>query len=150
MLNKIKFRLFLLYKLPIAFLSGLRLVEADNNNAIIRVKHRWINQNPFNSMYFAIQAMAAEISTGLLILNKIKQSGKSVSMLVIDMEARFTKKATGWNYFECADGKIISSAIKNTLETKEAHVFWVKSIACNDCGEIVSEFNFKWSIKERK
>jgi hypothetical protein len=35
-----------------------------------------INQNPFNSMYFAVQAMAAELSTGALVMYQIQKSGK--------------------------------------------------------------------------
>jgi hypothetical protein len=36
-------------------------------------KHRWINQNPFNSMYFAVQAMAAELATGALVMFQIQK-----------------------------------------------------------------------------
>ena len=46
------------------------------------VKHRWINQNPFNSMYFAVQAMAAELSTGALVMianSKKRQKNFDVS-----------------------------------------------------------------------
>jgi hypothetical protein len=38
-----------------------------------KVKHRWINQNPFNSMYFAVQAMGAELATGALVMYQIKK-----------------------------------------------------------------------------
>ena len=149
MIEKIKFRLFLLYKLPIAFLAGLRLVKIDDSKAEIRVKHKWINQNPFRSMYFAVQAMAAEISTGLMVFRKIDQSGKSISMLVTNQEATFTKKATGWNYFKCEDGDIISDAIDRAVETKEGQTVWVTSEALDSVGDKVSVFRFQWSIKER-
>jgi hypothetical protein len=149
MLEKLKFRLFLLYKLPIAFIAGLRLVTIDDSKAEIRVKHSWLNQNPFNSMYFAVQAMAAEISTGLMVFRRIDQSGKSISMLVTNQEATFTKKATGWNNFKCQDGDLISAAIDKAVETKEGQTVWVKSIALDQKGDMVSEFKFQWSIKER-
>ena len=150
MIEKLKFRLFLIYKLPIAFIAGLRLVEISDSKAEIRVKHKWINQNPFRSMYFAVQAMAAEISTGLMVFRKIEQSGKSISMLVTNQEAVFTKKATGWNFFRCEDGKLISDAIDRAVETKEGQTVWVTSIAKDSTGDMVSEFRFQWSIKERE
>ena len=149
MIERLKFRLFLLYKLPIAFLAGLRLVKIDDSAAEIRVKHKWINQNPFRSMYFAVQAMAAEISTGLMVFRKIDQSGKSISMLVTNQEAIFTKKATGWNYFRCEDGNLISQAIDRAVETKEGQTVWVTSVAVDSTGDRVSVFKFQWSIKER-
>jgi len=147
--ERLKFRLFLLYKLPIAFLAGLRLVKINDAKAEIRVKHKWINQNPFRSMYFAVQAMAAEISTGLMVFRKIEQSGKSISMLVTNQEAVFTKKATGWNYFKCEDGNLISAAIDKAVETKEGQTVWVTSVANDSTGDKVSVFRFQWSIKER-
>jgi high-affinity nickel permease len=149
MSERLKFRLFLLYKLPIAFLAGLRLVKIDDGRAEIRVKHSWLNQNPFRSMYFAVQAMAAEISTGLMVFRKIKQSGKSISMLVTNQDAVFTKKATGWNFFKCEDGKLISEAIDRAVETREGQTVWVTSRAHNAKGDMVSEFRFQWSIRER-
>jgi hypothetical protein len=33
-------------------------------------------------MYFAVQAMAAELSTGALVMYQIQKSGKKISMLV--------------------------------------------------------------------
>lgn len=149
MIEKLKFRIFLLYKLPIAFLAGLRLMKIDDSKAEIRIKHKWINQNPFRSMYFAVQAMAAEISTGLMVFRKIEQSGKSISMLVTNQEAVFTKKATGWNYFKCEDGNLISDAIDKAVETKEGQTVWVTSVAHDYEGDQVSIFKFQWSVKER-
>jgi hypothetical protein len=46
---------------------------------VATVKHRWI-KNPFNSMYFAVQAMAADNRT--LVMYQIQKSGKKIiSML---------------------------------------------------------------------
>ncbi|PIQ17019.1 MAG: thioesterase, partial [Flavobacteriales bacterium CG18_big_fil_WC_8_21_14_2_50_32_9] len=45
--------------------------------------------------YFAVLAMAAELSTGALVLQKIKTSNKKVSMLVTHQKSTFLKKAKG-------------------------------------------------------
>ena len=66
---------FLAFKLPSAYLCGVRLQSIDQKNAKVTVRYRWINQNPFNSMYFAVQSMASELSTGALMIAKIKESG---------------------------------------------------------------------------
>jgi hypothetical protein len=50
----------------------VRVATIDENN-VWYLKHRWINQNPFNSMYFAVQAMAAELATGALVMFQIQK-----------------------------------------------------------------------------
>ncbi len=68
------FRRFLFFKLPIAWIAGLRLTEFSDSKASVTVKlSRW-NQNPFKSMFWAVQGMAAELSTGVMCLSKIQKS----------------------------------------------------------------------------
>tara|TARA_R110000868_G_scaffold145993_1_gene366589 strand:- start:11550 stop:12002 length:453 start_codon:yes stop_codon:yes gene_type:complete len=142
-----KLNKFLFFKLPSAFLCGVRVKEIDENKCMVSVKHRWINQNPFNSMYFAVQAMAAELSTGALVIYQIKKSGKKISMLVANNKGNFTKKATGRITFECNDGHLIAQAIKETIATGEGQTFWMKSIGTNEKGVQVSEMDFEWSVR---
>ena len=142
-----KINLFLLYKLPSAFFCGVRVKAIDESKCIVTVKHRWINQNPFNSLYFAVQAMAAELSTGALVIKHIKKSEKNISMLVANNKSNFSKKATGQISFTSNDGHLINEAIQKTIATKEGQTFWMKSIGINQKGEQVSEMDFEWSIK---
>ncbi|MBA4133332.1 MAG: thioesterase [Flavobacterium sp.] len=138
---------FLFFKLPSAFWCGVRVKSIEANQCIVTVKHRWMNQNPFNSMYFAVQAMAAELSTGALVMFQIKKSGQKISMLVANNKGNFSKKATGRITFVCKDGNLIEKAIKKTIETGEGQTFWMKSIGTNEKGEQVSEMDFEWSVR---
>lgn len=142
-----KLNTFLFFKLPSAFWSGVRVKSIKEDSCVATVKYRWFNQNPFNSMYFAVQAMAAELTTGALVMLHIKKSGKKISMLVANNKATFTKKATGRIVFTCKDGHLIQNAISKTIETGEGQTFWMKSIGLNQKGELVSEMDFEWSIK---
>lgn len=142
-----KLNKFLFFKLPSAFICGVRVKHIDDNKCMVTVKHRWINQNPFNSMYFAVQAMAAELSTGALVMNYIQKSGKNISMLVANNKGNFTKKATGKITFECNDGSLAEQAIQEAISTKEGQTFWMKSIGTNEKGEQVSEMDFEWSVR---
>jgi hypothetical protein len=142
-----KLNTFLFFKLPSAFWCGVRVKSISAQQCVVTVKHRWFNQNPFNSMYFAVQAMAAELTTGALVMMQIKQSGKKISMLVANNKGNFTKKATGRITFTCNDGHLISEAIKQTIATGEGQTFWMKSVGVNEKGEPVSELDFEWSIK---
>lgn len=148
-LNKNNINRFLLFKLPSAYLCGVRLKDMDNTNATVTVKHRWINQNPFNSMYFAVQSMAAELSTGALVLKKIADSNKKVSMLVTHHSGTFTKKAKGKITFTCNDGFKIDEALKNTLATGEGQTIVLSSKGIDEAGDVVSKYQFEWSIKAK-
>lgn len=142
-----KFNKFIFFKLPSAFICGVRLKSIDENKCVVSVKHRWINQNPFNSMYFAVQAMAAELSTGAMVIYQIQKSGRKISMLVANNKSTFSKKATGRITFVCQDGHLIADAIQKTIATGEGQTFWMKSIGTNEEGVPVSEMDFEWSVK---
>lgn len=142
-----KLNKFLIFKLPSAWLCGVRVKKIDPLQCEVSVRHTWINQNPFNSMYFAVQAMAAELSTGALVMSHIKESGRKVSMLVAQNKASFTKKATGRISFLCTDGDIISQAVERSVATGEGQTFWMRSTGTNEEGIVVSAFEFQWTIK---
>lgn len=142
-----KLNSFAFFKLPSAWWCGVRVKSIDETSCTVSVKHRWINQNPFNSMYFAVQAMAAELSTGAMVIGHIRESGKKISMLVANNKASFTKKATGRIKFVCHDGHLIKQAITRTLETGEGQTFWMKSVGTNSDGVVVSTFTFEWTIR---
>ncbi len=144
-----KFNAFTIFKLPSAWLCGVRLRYIDQNKAIVTVKHRWFNQNPFNSMFWAVQGMAAEFSTGTMVIDQIRDIGKPISMLVANNNASFTKKATGRITFTCEDGHKIATALQKTIATGEGQTFWMKSVGVNEEGVTVSTFNFEWTVRLR-
>lgn len=149
MLSPKKLNLFLLFKLPSAFLTGVRAVQIDKTTCEVSVRHRWINQNPFKSMYFAVQAMAAELSTGALVLVHIQATGKPVSMLVARNESIFTKKATGKIIFTCTDGHLAKQKIEEALATGQGQTFWMQSTGVDVQGDVVATFKFEWTVKAK-
>lgn len=134
-------------KLPAAYFTGVRTRHLDDTTCVVSVKHRWINQNPFNSMFWAVQGMAAELTTGALVMKKIRESGQKISMLVASNNASFTKKATGRITFTCNEGHKIDDAIKKAIETKEGQTVWLNANGVNADGVEVSSFNFEWTLK---
>ena len=142
-----KLNSFLMFKLPSAWFSGVRVKELSQETCVTGVKHKWINQNPFNSLYFAVQAMAAELSTGALVMQSIQKSEKKVSMLVAQNSSKFMKKATGKISFTCEEGEKARAAIEKTIATGEGETFWMKSIGKNEEGVEVSVFEFEWTVK---
>ncbi len=142
-----KINTFTFFKLPSAWWCGVRLKYIDKQKAIVTVKHKWFNQNPFKSMFWAVQGMAAEFSTGTMVIDQIRESGKNISMLVANNTANFSKKATGRITFTCEDGHLIKDALDKTIETGEGQTFWMKSVGLNQDGVVVSTFKFEWTVR---
>ena len=102
----------MLFKLPAAWLMGVKVSMINNSNCICTLKYRWINQNPFKSIFWAAQGMAAEFATGVLLMREIELSNKNISMLLVDVEAKFTKKAIGKISFKCDKGLMIKEKVE--------------------------------------
>lgn len=145
-----KFNTYMFFKIPAAWWCGVRLEQLTESLAQTQVRHRWINQNPFDSMFWAVQGMAAELATGAMVIDQIKQSGQSISMLVAHNKASFTKKATGRIVFSCEDGHLIAPAIQKTITTGEGETFWMKAVGINELGVSVATFEFQWTIKKKQ
>ncbi|NCI51450.1 DUF4442 domain-containing protein [Sediminibacterium roseum] len=148
-LNPIKFRLFMLSRLPAAFFAGLRVKELSGHKAVVSVRYKWFTQNPFRSMYFAVQSMAAEMSTGLLASGHIYKRNPAISMLVVGIEAKFFKKATDVVSFTCNDGEAILQQIEEAVVTGEPRTIKCRSEGTDIAGDVVSEFFITWSFKAR-
>ncbi|MCX2738348.1 PaaI family thioesterase [Pontibacter anaerobius] len=147
--SPVKFRLFLLAKLPMAYLAGLRVTTITPAQASVTIPYKYINKNPFNSIYFACLSMAAELSTGALCMMHVYKAVPAVSMLVVNMEANFTKKAVGKITFTCHDGQRIHDAAEQTKATGEGVTIVATSIGTDEAGDQVAEFRFTWSLKAK-
>ena len=144
-----KLNLFLLTKLPSAYFSGVRLKSILEDEVVVTVRHKWINQNPFKSMYWATQGMASELATGILVMKEIDACGKRISMLVTHQTGSFTKKALGKIIFTCKEGIKIKNAIAETIKTGEGQTVILTSKGFDEQGDEVSSFEYEWSIKAK-
>lgn len=145
-----KINTFLMFKLPSAYITGVRVTAISEDHCVTTLKHRWINQNPFRSVFWAVQGMAAELSTGALVMGAIQESGENVSMLVVSNKASFTKKATGRVFFECTDGVRIRETVQKAIESDTGQTIWVKSEGRDASGDVIAVFEFEWTLKLRR
>jgi len=149
-MNTSAFSKILMFKIPIAKIAGLKLHHFDENRSQISVKLGWLNQNPFKSMFWAVQGMAAELSMGTLCMDKIRKSGHKISMLVVGLEAKFTKKAVGKIIFTCEQGAELDAVLQKAIETGEGQTLKMHSIGTDEKGDQVAEFFFTWSFKVKQ
>ncbi|WP_308421301.1 DUF4442 domain-containing protein [Polaribacter pacificus] len=135
------------FKLPSAFFCGIRVVSISQTKAVIRVRHRWINQNPFKSLYWAVQGMASEFASGILVMQEIAAADQKISMLVTHQEGTFTKKATGKILFTCEEAHLVKEAIQKSIQTGEGQTIYMNVEGFNEEGISVSKFIYEWGIK---
>ncbi|MDA7602525.1 DUF4442 domain-containing protein [Flavobacteriaceae bacterium] len=139
---------WMLFKLPAAWLTGVRISLISETKCEVKVRFKWINQNPYRSMFWAVQGMAAELTTGMLLTKSIQESNTNISMLLIGNKSNFYKKAVGRIKFICEQGETAKELI-NLTKKNITHKAWLKAKGFDETGDIVSEFDFEWSCKKR-
>lgn len=148
--HPLKFSLYLLWKLPSAWLAGVRVKSLQPESCTTVVPYRWLSQNPFRSTYFACLGMAAEMSTGLLALLHMRAfPDKRISVLVTGIQADFVKKATSKTWFTCEEGNVLESAVQHAAETGEPVTVTVNSIGKSSDGTVIASFAITWSFKAK-
>ncbi len=138
---------YLLLRLPAAYFCGVRVKALSETYCRTSVKYSWINQNPFKSMFWAVQGMAAELSTGALVMSYIKQSEREFSMLLTSNTSSFQKKARGRINFSCEDGKLIEATLNRAVESRVGESCIMQAVGKDSKGDTVSKFTFEWSVK---
>ncbi len=149
MITKWKFRFFLIGKMPIAWIAGMNLHDLEKSSCRTSMPYKWLSQNPFKSIYFATQAMAAELSTGALAILAIEGIKPGIAMLIVGMEAEYSKKANERVFFTCQEGHKIFEAVERSRITGEGTTVQVLTIGKTASGEEISRFRFTWSFKQR-
>ena len=148
-LSPFRLRLFMVRKLPMAWLAGLRLTQLTPEAATVTVRFKHLTQNPFRSIYFACLAMAAELASGMQAMMHV-QGGSPVSMLVVKLEGDFTKKAVGLITFTCPDGPAIAQAVAESRATGEGRTLECTSTGVDEAGDVVAVFRLTWSFRAKR
>nr|WP_282958232.1 DUF4442 domain-containing protein [Halalkalibaculum roseum] len=141
--------MFFIRHLPMAFLSGLKIKAFSEYKAVVTLPFTYLTKNPFRSIYFACQAMAAEFSSAIICLQTIENYETDLSLLVTGLEATFTKKATQKISFTCEKPQEQDELLEQCISSEQAQEITYTSIGRNESGEKVAEFLITWSFKPR-
>ena len=141
--------LYMLGNLPAGLFSGIRVESVDDQVCITSVPYRWRTRNPFKSTYFAVLAMAAELSSGAPAMIAVRGAPESVALIIVGLKGGFSKRAEGRTTFTCTDVPLLNAAIEETLATGESVTTTVTTVGRNPQGEEVARFEFTWSFKKR-
>jgi len=131
------------------FLSGMKISKLTEDKCSVTVPYKRKNKNPFRSTFWAVLGMAAEMSSGALLIMYTHKQKPSVAMIIVNCKGNFVKKATDITTFTCNDGQKIKQAIKTAIEKEEPQLIECDMAGVNEAGEEVANFTFTWSVKAR-
>jgi hypothetical protein len=148
--NRLLFKCALLFQVPLDFVTGMRLRELNKESCKVSVPYRWLNKNPFRSTFWAVLGMAAELSTGALVMMYTYKLDPSVAIIVGDCSGEFISKARDLTTFVCNDGERIAETVKRAIQTGEPQEIMCRAIGYSKAGEEVARFTFTWKMKRRE
>ncbi len=146
--NRWKISLFFLSKLPSAIFWGIRIKSVSALKSEVTIPYGWRTRNPFKSMYFAAQAGAAEMATGILVQASFQGRGKW-SMYVTGFRAEYGVTAKSLITFTCKEGARLEELISKIEKTGMPDDIIMESTGINKAGEMVSKFFITWSLKKK-
>jgi hypothetical protein len=149
MTNRFLFKAYAIQKLPLALLTGFKIIELNELKCVTCVKYSYLNKNPFRSTFWAVLGMAAELSTGAYALLATKGKEKSIAVILVATHAEFVKKATGITTFTCNNWLEFDKAVGRAIKTGEPQIATGRSVGSNGDGETIALFEFTWSFKIR-
>lgn len=148
MQSPLKFKWFLVTKLPSVWFWGIRITELTSNRCELRMPFRWSTKNPFRSIYFAALSGAGELASGILCMLHLSGSG-SFSMLVTGFEAQFHKKADRATRFICEDGDRLEAMLQTLTQPGQTGTFTMQVMGITIDEVHVATFKLTWSFKRR-
>ena len=149
MTNRFLFKAYAIQKLPLALLTGFKIIELNELKCVTCVKYSYLNKNPFRPTFWAVLGMAAELSTGAYALLATKGKEKSIAVILVATHAEFVKKATGITTFTCNNWLEFDKAGGREIKTGEPQIATGRSVGSNEDGETTALFEFTWSFKIR-
>ncbi|MBK9327920.1 MAG: DUF4442 domain-containing protein [Sphingobacteriales bacterium] len=143
------FKVGMLKVLPMGTIAGLKITELDEQQCKVTVPYKYINKNPFNTTYWAVLGMAAEMASGAMVQMYTHKLNPSVSMFVTGCEGKFLKRAVGITTFICTDGQLIADTIQKAIDTREPQTIQSNVKGYDKDNVLLVDFNFEWSLKAR-
>ena len=96
----------------------------DEEKSVTEVPFCWININPFKSIYFAVQSIAAELSTATPVIMAFQTIDADVAFIIVELKVDFVKKAQSKVVFTCQDYAVASSSESLTLYVLLNNASW--------------------------
>ncbi len=140
---------FMAAKMPLGIPAGLRIDRVDRASCTASLPGGWRTQNPFGSMYWAAQGMAAELATGLHGFILCSAAPVPVRMILAGCEGSFGRMCKGRGRFVFSNGQLVEDTILKTLASGESVLCPTEVIGYDLGGEEVSRWTFTWNFRAK-
>jgi len=140
---------FMAAKMPLGLAAGLRVDSIDRTSCVVSLPGGWRTQNPFGSMYWAAQGMAAEMATGVQGYALTNAAPVPVRMILSGCEGKFSRMCKGRGRFVFDQGAQVEAAILATLESGATVNCATDVVGYDPSGEEVSRWVFTWSFRAK-
>lgn len=141
---------FMAAKMPLGLAAGLRVDSVDRTSCVVSLPGGWRTQNPFGSMYWAAQGMAAEMATGVQGYALTNAAPVPVRMILSGCEGRFSRMCKGRGRFVFDQGARVEEAILATMASGETVTCATDVVGYDPAGQEVSRWVFTWSFRARR
>ena len=136
-------------RMPLLAMVSPRVKELDGDHCRIEIPFAWRNRNIFGTMYFAASVMAAEATTGCLVLFHEAARRDNISFIVRGVEADFVKPARSTVTFECVDGDVVASGFAEAAATSERVDRTLEVIGRREDGKECARVKVFWTWRKK-
>jgi hypothetical protein len=140
---------FNLVKMPLGLAAGLRIDTIDASSCTVSLPGGWRTQNPFGSMYWAAQGMAAEMATGIHGYVLTQAAPSPVRMILAGCKGEFTRMCKGRGTFVFSQGEHVRAHIEQTLQSGASVNCDTEVLGYDPSGAEVSRWTFTWAFRAR-
>lgn len=144
-------RAFGFSKIPLLYACLPQVTELSEEACSVEIALNRRTRNHLGSMYFGALCIGADCAGGLMAYRLIEKSGKKVSLVFKDFDAKFLKRPTGDVQFRCAQGPEIREFVDRVLAGSERLEMPVQITATVPRGEApndpVAQFTLTLSLK---
>ena len=104
--------------------------EIDDKICTTSLPGGWRTQNPFKTMYWAVQGMGAELATGAVPFAISRSMSEKLRMFVVGTDAKFIKRAKGRITFRCDEVMKAREAIEESMKSRKPVEVDLISLTC--------------------
>lgn len=115
-------KLFGFFKIPMLFFSGVRVVELNEQRAVVKIPLNWRTKNHLHSMYFGALGIGADCVAGIYASTLIWESKKNIHLSFKDVQANFSKRTMSDAYFVNHQGEEILNFFNQVVSNPNTRI----------------------------
>jgi acyl-coenzyme A thioesterase PaaI-like protein len=135
------------FRIPLIGYCRPKLLQLDEETAVIRIRLRRRTRNHLGSMYFGALAVGADLASGIHAFYLAESKGYRISFVFKDVKGEFLKRAESDVRFISRGGAQVAGMMEEARRSGERQHLPVQVEALNAAGEQVALFTLTLSVK---